>query len=67
MLTSENDRVIVATIIAMANTLGLETIAEGIENQDQITALLALGCAKGQGYYFDRPLAAAQFAQRWLS
>ena len=67
MLTSDNDRVIVATIIAMANTLGLETIAEGIESPDQITALLALGCAKGQGYYFDRPLTAAQFAQRWLS
>jgi diguanylate cyclase (GGDEF)-like protein len=66
MLTSDNDRVIVATIIAMANTLGLETIAEGIEHQGQITALLAMGCAQGQGYYFDRPLAAKEFAQRWL-
>lgn len=66
MLTSDNDRVIVATIIAMANTLGLETIAEGIENQDQITALLAMGCAQGQGYCFDRPLTAEMFAQRWL-
>lgn len=66
MLTSDNDRVIVATIIAMANTLGLETIAEGIEHQDQITALLAMGCTQGQGYYFDRPLAAEQFVQRWL-
>ncbi|MBR9902507.1 MAG: EAL domain-containing protein [Gammaproteobacteria bacterium] len=66
MLTSDNDRVIVATIIAMANTLGLETIAEGIENQDQITALLAMGCAQGQGYYFDRPLTAEMFAHRWL-
>ncbi|MCH4810723.1 putative bifunctional diguanylate cyclase/phosphodiesterase [Vreelandella neptunia] len=66
MLTSDNDRVIVATIIAMANTLGLETIAEGIEQQDQITALLAMGCTQGQGYYFDRPLGAEQFVQRWL-
>ncbi|AJY52194.1 bifunctional diguanylate cyclase/phosphodiesterase [Halomonas sp. KO116] len=66
MLTSDNDRVIVATIIAMANTLGLETIAEGIESQDQIAALLSLGCNQGQGYYFDRPLAAEQFVQRWL-
>ena len=66
MLTSDNDRVIVATIIAMANTLGLETIAEGIESQDQIAALLSLGCSQGQGYYFDRPLAAEQFVQRWL-
>jgi diguanylate cyclase (GGDEF)-like protein len=66
MLTSDNDRVIVATIIAMANTLGLETIAEGIEGQEQIAALMAMGCTQGQGYYFDRPLPAAQFVQRWL-
>lgn len=67
MLTSDNDRVIVATIIAMANTLGLETIAEGIESHDQVAALLAMGCNQGQGYYFDRPLVAEQFVQRWLS
>lgn len=66
MLTSDNDRVIVATIIAMANTLGLETIAEGIESKDQIAALLSLGCNQGQGYYFDRPLVTEQFVQRWL-
>ncbi|WP_146874849.1 putative bifunctional diguanylate cyclase/phosphodiesterase [Halovibrio variabilis] len=67
MLTSDNDRVIVATIIAMANTLGLETIAEGIESQAQLDALVSMGCAQGQGYYFDRPLTAERFAQRWLS
>lgn len=67
MLTSDNDRVIVATIIAMANTLGLETIAEGIENQAQASALLAMGCTQAQGYFFDRPLTAEQFFLRWLS
>ena len=66
MLISDNDRVIVATIIAMANTLGLETIAEGIEYQEQIDALRSLGCNQGQGYYFDRPLSAEQFALEWL-
>lgn len=66
MLTSDNDRVIVATIIAMANTLGLETIAEGIESQAQASALLSMGCTQAQGYYFDRPLTAEQFSQRWL-
>ncbi|TVP43360.1 MAG: EAL domain-containing protein [Halomonas sp.] len=67
MLNSENDRVIVATIIAMTNTLGLETIAEGIEHQDQAEALLSMGCTLAQGYYFDRPLTADMFAQRWLN
>ncbi|MEA2118696.1 putative bifunctional diguanylate cyclase/phosphodiesterase [Halovibrio sp. HP20-50] len=67
MLISDNDRVIVETIIAMANTLGLATIAEGIETQAQVEALVAMGCTQGQGYYFDRPLTAEVFAQRWLS
>ncbi|WP_240538694.1 putative bifunctional diguanylate cyclase/phosphodiesterase [Halomonas sp. SH5A2] len=66
MLTSDNDRVIVETIIAMATTLGLETIAEGIEHASQAEALLAMGCTQAQGYYFDRPLPADQFAERWL-
>ena len=66
MLVSDNDRAIVATIIAMANTLGLETIAEGIEHQAQASALLSMGCFQAQGYYFDRPLSAGQFAQHWL-
>ncbi|MCP1312946.1 EAL domain-containing protein [Halomonas sp. 707D7] len=67
MLTSENDRVIVATIIAMAHTLGLATIAEGIERTEQIAPLIAMGCTQGQGYLFDRPLTADQFARRWLT
>ncbi|WP_244511254.1 bifunctional diguanylate cyclase/phosphodiesterase [Vreelandella arcis] len=67
MLTSDNDRVIVATIIAMATTLGLETIAEGIEHADQAEALLSMGCNQAQGYYFDRPLVADHFAERWLT
>ncbi|WP_249976177.1 bifunctional diguanylate cyclase/phosphodiesterase [Vreelandella olivaria] len=66
MLISDNDHTIVATIIAMANTLGLETIAEGIESKAQVESLLTMGCTQGQGYYFDRPLAADQFAERWL-
>ncbi|WP_447956285.1 bifunctional diguanylate cyclase/phosphodiesterase [Vreelandella sp. EE7] len=66
MLTSENDRMIVATIIAMAHTLGLETIAEGIESPPQIKPLIDMGCIQGQGYYFDQPLPPEDFARRWL-
>lgn len=45
-------------IISMSDTLHLETIAEGIEHPEQITALRDLGCEMGQGYHFARPLAA---------
>jgi len=43
-------------IISMSETLHLETIAEGIETPDQITALKDLGCEMGQGYLFAKPL-----------
>jgi predicted signal transduction protein with EAL and GGDEF domain len=66
MLTDANDYTIVTTIIAMADSLGLKTTAEGVEDADQAKALLALGCDSAQGYLFGRPEAAAAFAQRWL-
>lgn len=66
MLVSDSDRTIVATIIAMADTLGLQTIAEGIECQAQAKALLEMGCYQAQGYFYDAPLDPHQFAERWL-
>ena len=49
--------VLAATIISMARTLGLGSVAEGIEHASQAEALRLLGCETGQGYLFARPLA----------
>jgi EAL domain-containing protein (putative c-di-GMP-specific phosphodiesterase class I) len=46
-------------ILTLGQTLGLETIAEGIETAEQLVALRELGCQLGQGYYFARPLGPA--------
>jgi EAL domain-containing protein (putative c-di-GMP-specific phosphodiesterase class I) len=46
-------------IIALADTLRLGTIAEGVETPEQCAALRSLGCTMGQGYYFSPPLPAA--------
>ena len=51
-------------IIALAETLGLRTIAEGIEVQEQWQALRGLGCEMGQGYFFARPVSAAAMEQK---
>ena len=50
---------IVRAIIGLAQSLGLETIAEGVETVAQRDVLLELGCDTGQGYHFSRPVPAA--------
>jgi diguanylate cyclase (GGDEF)-like protein len=47
---------IVRTIVSMAHNLGLDTIAEGIETEDQEVQLTALGCEYGQGFFLAKPL-----------
>ncbi|MGD1703552.1 PAS domain S-box protein [Dapis sp. BLCC M229] len=54
--TSGQGLKIVSAIIALAHNLGLEVIAEGIENQDQVQKLKQFQCDKGQGYWFSKPL-----------
>ncbi|MCF6341126.1 MAG: EAL domain-containing protein [Sulfurimonas sp.] len=52
----EDDRSIVAAIIAMARSLGKDVIAEGSETQEHVDTLRSLHCNKIQGYYFSKPL-----------
>ncbi|MGL6071799.1 bifunctional diguanylate cyclase/phosphodiesterase, partial [Craterilacuibacter sp.] len=56
----DHDVAIVRTILALAHTLELEVIAEGVETEDQQNILASLGCHAYQGYFFGRPLAVAQ-------
>lgn len=59
--TDPEDRVIVGAIIHMAKSLGLQTIAEGVETAEQLAYLREQGCDEMQGYHYSRPLAPAQF------
>ena len=49
---------LVRAILALAGTLGIQTIAEGVETESQRAALIGLGCSHGQGYLLGRPAAA---------
>ena len=51
-----DDAAIVSAIIGLAGSLGLETLAEGVETREQLDALLDLGCERFQGFLFSRPL-----------
>ncbi len=60
-----DDRAIVGAIISMANNLGMQTIAEGVETEGQLAFLKANACTEAQGYFFSRPLPPAQFLAFW--
>jgi diguanylate cyclase (GGDEF)-like protein/PAS domain S-box-containing protein len=56
LTVNPEDAAIVTAIIGLAKSLGLETLAEGVETGEQLDVLLGLGCEKFQGYLFSRPL-----------
>ncbi len=62
--TDPRSRVVAAAVIALGQTLGHATLAEGIETPRQREVLLELGCEHGQGYLFGRPVTAAEFVVR---
>ncbi|MDQ1590422.1 MAG: hypothetical protein QOG71_1049 [Pyrinomonadaceae bacterium] len=49
---------IVRTIVSLAQNLGMNVIAEGVETKEQLAALRKLGCENGQGYFFSKPVGA---------
>ncbi|MDD2720320.1 MAG: EAL domain-containing protein [Gallionella sp.] len=64
--TDSNDKAIVETIIAMAHSMNLDVIAEGVETEAQQRWLLDQGCYHQQGYLFGRPVPISQFETELL-
>ncbi len=63
MMDDPKDLAVVDTIIDLADNLQLRTVAEGVEKEEQLTLLRLLGCQSMQGYFFSKPLPAAEFAE----
>lgn len=55
---------IVQTIIAMANSLGMEVLAEGVETEEQKEILINRGCKNFQGFLFGKPVAIKEFERQ---
>jgi len=64
--SSAHHRVLVEATVRVARSLGMRTVAEGVETAEQAAVLVALQCDKGQGYLYARPLG-AQAATQWLA
>lgn len=62
--TSGEDEALCQALIAMAHSLGLKVVAEGIETETQLRILQEMGCNYGQGFFFTHPLRASAF-QEW--
>lgn len=60
------DNTIVQTAITVAKTRNMKTIAEGVETKEQWECLKAIHCDEVQGYYFARPMPAAEIFEKWL-
>lgn len=63
---NEKDAAITTTIIHLANSLGVEVVAEGIEEEDQAEFLLQANCQKGQGYLYSRPVSAEEIERNFF-
>jgi EAL domain-containing protein (putative c-di-GMP-specific phosphodiesterase class I) len=59
-------RAILESSVALAQRLGLRTVAEGVETEDELMLVKSLGCTLVQGFYFTKPLSAPDF-ERWLA
>jgi diguanylate cyclase (GGDEF)-like protein len=55
-VTSDEERAFVLAIFRLVETIGLETVAEGVESQGQAEYMQAMGCDRGQGFYFAKPM-----------
>ena len=55
------DRALVEAVVAMAKSLGMSVVAEGVETVEQLDLLRAMGCRYGQGYYFSKPVPIEEF------
>lgn len=66
LMRDKSDAAIVRAAVDLGHHLGLKVVAEGVEDQETMHGLVALGCDVAQGYFVSRPLPAGELV-RWLA
>lgn len=67
LVDGEHGPILISTIMALAKTLGLKVVAEGVETNAQLMELQKLDCTMIQGYYFQKPISAGQITRNYNS
>ena len=62
-----NGRALIEAIVSMSKTLGLVSVAEGVEEESHVNILKDVGCDEVQGFLLGHPLPAEDFATKWLT
>ena len=62
---SEKGKIILAELTRMASALGVDTVCEGVETEEQLQFLMEIGCSKIQGYYFQKPIPVEQILEKY--
>lgn len=60
----ESGKIVLTELMRMANSLGMDTICEGVEKEEQLKFLYEIGCSKIQGYYFSKPIPLEEILER---
>ena len=66
IMYNEKDAAIIKSIIHLGRSLGMEVIAEGVEEQNQVDFLIGVNCEKAQGFFFARPIKAEEAEDRFI-
>ena len=61
----DNGKIILSEMLKMATSLGIDTICEGVETEDQVRFLREAGCSKLQGYYYEKPIPLTHVLNRY--
>ena len=61
----ERSRIILKSVISMADSLGMDVISEGVETEQQLRMLSEMGCKHFQGYFFSRPITVDEFETKF--
>ena len=61
----EKPRIILTELMKMANSLGVDTVCEGVETEEQVRFLQEIGCSKLQGFYYHKPMLWTDIVERF--